>query len=620
MKKKPLVILFLFIMFLYHFSSVTVYATATPMVESEFSTQESVYLQNEKKLRVSIITSEKPICYEDKDGTLQGLPKKILDSFAKKTNIALEYVQAHSYEEALEQLQTGKVDFIGMLSRYSDAASSSANSSDLTMVPYLTTQAVLIQHKNTELSSLQTLTLASVSGRKIQLINTHIREICYADSQECMNAVRCGQADATICDSFTAASLLQRYEAKDLISIPTNMKFEYGFGVLPQTDVKIISALQQSISSFAQEDITNILLQGSHYGSDNLLEFVYRYPFEIICFTVAIMFVFALSLTIYTKVKVRQHQALQGYEESYRLLSDTFGEAGLEYDYLNDSLTIFGQHSKLEIDQTVNDFTDKLQNKLIRIALTKEQWIQMINEGVEGNAFSSEFQCGVKTGEWVWYRLIYTVICTSESHRRPIRLVGCLANIAEEHAEKERLLQLSANDQLAGLLNHKTAEEKIGLLLENQELSYVGMMVVMDIDYFKQFNDQKGHLCGDDVLRTLGQTMRENFSSDDILSRWGGDEFLLFLPGKSYDIQNFTEAFNKIKEKMSAYQYQGESCPVTLSAGVAKSYSGCTFNMLFQQADDALYLAKHHGKNCFWLYSATEQKQTDDREGEQDES
>ncbi|MEG1947211.1 MAG: GGDEF domain-containing protein [Lachnospiraceae bacterium] len=608
MKKNRILLVLCLILHLCFLPTFGVYAEKPLPKEIELSNRELYYMRSKKVLKVSIVSNWKPISHVTKDNTYQGLPVTILNRLSKETGISVVFVPAKSYSQSLKQLSTGKVDMIATLTEYSVPKGNDKESIQLEMIPYITTQSVLIQHKNTNLETIPVVIMADVKGRHAFTQKRNVALMYYVTPQACLNAVRSGEVDAAICDSFTGAALMQKYEARDLLSIPIHSEIKLGFGVLPQTDSRLVSTLQKAVDSFSNEDISRSLIKESAYGADDFIEFVYRYPFEFVCFGAAIMFVTALILITYTKVHVRQHQSLQGYEESYRLLADTFGEAGIEYDYLNDRLTIFGKQSSLDIEEKVDDFKERLRNQSIRMALTEAQLIKIIQDGVDNTSFSTEIQCGVKSGEWVWYRLIYTVVCTTESHRRPIRLVGCLANIEEEHAERERLLKLSSNDQLTGLLNHKTAEERISALLGEEVGSRTGLLIILDIDYFKVFNDQKGHLCGDDVLRTLGQTACEIFTEEDILCRWGGDEFLFFLVEDKNGTQKFVKQIEQLSKSMSHYQYHNDNCPVTVSIGGAQSYPGCTFAVLFQQADDALYVAKKNGKNQFQMYEEAKQK------------
>ncbi|MEG0805067.1 MAG: GGDEF domain-containing protein [Lachnospiraceae bacterium] len=604
MRKK--IILLVFILICNAFFSFSLPASAKEKnTNLQLSANERIYLEKKRTLKVSVITEMNPISYVDKEQNYQGLPIQILNKIEEESGIHIIIIPAKSYEESLEQLQTGKTDLIALFTRY-QSTDIKHKEEKICLLPYLTSQAVLIHHKNLKLNKMEQIILADISGREKFTEKKNVSIICYPTHKQALNAVRCGQADTAICDCFTGNFLMNEYALKDLVLIPSTVMMEQGFGLLPNTDHNLISILNKSIDCFTNGERNRILMEGNKESGNVIQKFVYRYPFEIICFLIALMFVTTLILLAYTKIKIHQHQTFQGYEESYRMLSDAFGEAGMEYDYQKDTLTVFGEKSNLDIQEKVEDFKENLQQKAIRISLTPEQFERIIQDGIQNKSFSTELQCGVKSGEWVWYRLIYTVIATTESHKRPIRLVGCLTNIDGEHAERERLMKLSSNDQLTGLLNHSTAEKIVSSLLEQEE-TRIWTLAIMDIDYFKSFNDNKGHLCGDAVLRQMGIVLRDIFGRDDILCRWGGDEFMIFLVDETSYGKAFSKKIELFQKRMRAYYYQGEACPVTLSIGGANSYPGCTMNTLFQQADDALYHAKEHGKDQFWLYAPTEQ-------------
>ncbi|MEF9917552.1 MAG: GGDEF domain-containing protein [Lachnospiraceae bacterium] len=609
MKNIKFVMTLVLISCLLYFQTIFLQAENSPTTATklDLSDSELQYLQEKKELKVSIIADWRPLISTAADGTLHGVPIMILNKLSEQSNISVKYILAQTYQQSLDQLESGKVDLIGIAMQCPAESTRFTKHSSDAIVPYLTAQTMLIQHNGDSFNNRSHIIQADINGTPYVPYNNKTSTIYYHTPKECFNAVRCGQADITMCDSFTESVLMQQYDARDLISEPTTMMMDLGFRV-SSSDVQLISILERTIGSFSKMDIDANLSTYNKNPNKGLLEWCYHYPFEFICFGCAVMFIVALVLLTYAKVNIRQHQTLQGYEESYRLLADTFGEAGIEYDCLNDCLTIFGQQSNLDIEQKVMDFKEKLNCQAIRLSLTSKELTDIINDGMNGQSFSTEIQCGVKSGEWIWYRLIYTIVCTTESHRRPIRLVGCLANIEAEHAEKERLMKLSSNDQLTGLLNHTTAEKQIRLLLTEDTHARIGLLAILDIDHFKSYNDEKGHLCGDDVLRTLGSFIREIFTSEDILCRWGGDEFLFFLFDSSLYKYEFSERIDLLRKKMNAYQYHQISCPVTLSIGGAKSYPGCTFDVLFQQADDALYLAKQNGRNQFWLYAPTEQE------------
>ena len=116
---------------------------------------------------------------------------------------------------------------------------------------------------------------------------------------------------------------------------------------------------------------------------------------------------------------------------------------------------------------------------------------------------------------------------------------------------------------------------------------------MFDIDFFKRVNDTHGHAFGDVVLREVAATLTNHAPSDSSLARWGGEEFMLLLPGTSA-----TDARDVAKRLCATVL---NACPggveITLSAGVAQYKSGETSTATLERADEALYRVKNTGRN-----------------------
>lgn len=125
-------------------------------------------------------------------------------------------------------------------------------------------------------------------------------------------------------------------------------------------------------------------------------------------------------------------------------------------------------------------------------------------------------------------------------------------------------------------------------------------LIMVDIDYFKSYNDAYGHVAGDTVLKLVAQTIRDNVKASDAVGRWGGEEFGVLLPGASmYEAQRVALRVRRALRRLSFTDGQGKVLPApTISQGVSTypEPSGSA-KTLIEQADAALYQAKHHGRN-----------------------
>ena len=122
--------------------------------------------------------------------------------------------------------------------------------------------------------------------------------------------------------------------------------------------------------------------------------------------------------------------------------------------------------------------------------------------------------------------------------------------------------------------------------------------IIVDVDHFKQVNDTHGHAMGDIVLKQVAKTLSENIRQQDVLARWGGEEFLILLPGADANTgKRVAEYARESIEKMQI-THQDKSIAVTASFGVAASLPKQTINGLVEAADTQLYKAKSNGRNC----------------------
>ena len=135
------------------------------------------------------------------------------------------------------------------------------------------------------------------------------------------------------------------------------------------------------------------------------------------------------------------------------------------------------------------------------------------------------------------------------------------------------------------------------------------VLMMMDVDYFKQINDNYGHAVGDRVLYKIGHLLKSSFRENDIVGRIGGDEFLIFMEGIT------SEEF-AVRRMENLQQYlrelpieELEEHTLTCSMGAAfMPKDGTTFGELYKHADEALYTTKRNGRDGFRIYHEVEEK------------
>ena len=179
-------------------------------------------------------------------------------------------------------------------------------------------------------------------------------------------------------------------------------------------------------------------------------------------------------------------------------------------------------------------------------------------------------------------------------------IVSVNSDITRRKAMEEELRQQAVTDALTGLANRRRLMEAGMHEVQRAERSFEPLsLLILDIDHFKRINDSLGHTAGDAVIRSVAQVCAASVRSFDTVGRLGGEEFAFILP--MTDAAGAFELAERLREAIaqSTLDWQGQSVRATVSIGVAQNSSqSIGFASLLARADDALYAAKHAGRNC----------------------
>jgi diguanylate cyclase (GGDEF)-like protein len=206
---------------------------------------------------------------------------------------------------------------------------------------------------------------------------------------------------------------------------------------------------------------------------------------------------------------------------------------------------------------------------------------------------ANELVClGELSGVW---RFIEISGCSNiDIEGRVERLAGIFSNLM-------RLIDRFERDPLTGLLNRQSFDYRFEDLLEyHQQNPYrkqtldTPWLAITDIDHFKRVNDTYGHLFGDEILLLVSQVMRQSFRFDDLLFRYGGEEFIIIL--SNADAAGAELALERFRQAIQDYSFPrlGE---MTMSVGWARVSAREFSTDIIHKADKALYYAKENGRN-----------------------
>lgn len=195
----------------------------------------------------------------------------------------------------------------------------------------------------------------------------------------------------------------------------------------------------------------------------------------------------------------------------------------------------------------------------------------------------------VLSGEYRWFSFTCRYLYEGT---QPYMAAGKIVDITKQRETEELLTRKSQIDGLTKTLNKVTFQEKMAALLPATDK---GLLFVIDMDRFKQINDEHGHSMGDRVLEGVARSLLDVFRHRDPVGRVGGDEFVAFLAGADDDA--VIDAKREALETLIAEASRSLGVPIAMSVGVARyPQDGATYQQLFDAADQAMYDEKNGGR------------------------
>jgi diguanylate cyclase (GGDEF)-like protein len=170
----------------------------------------------------------------------------------------------------------------------------------------------------------------------------------------------------------------------------------------------------------------------------------------------------------------------------------------------------------------------------------------------------------------------------------------------------ETLSRQATHDPLTGLFNRRYLDQILyGEIAHAQQSGSLLGIVMADVDFFKHINDRYGHKAGDLMLRTVGGLMKSCVRSSDIVCRYGGEEFVIIMPGASEtNVNRCAEEIRSKFEELSV-MFEDQKIQATISLGAAiYPLHGESVDEVFVNADRAMYQAKQGGRNRVVVYSS----------------
>lgn len=314
-----------------------------------------------------------------------------------------------------------------------------------------------------------------------------------------------------------------------------------------------------------------------------------------------LMLVVALVKQREMRVRERAEVRLASNEERWRLALEAAGDGVWDWNVSTNEVQFSAGwcgmlgYQPEEIGTSLDEWSSRVcPEDLPAVQLDLKRHV----EG-ESQYYCNEHRMRCKDGSWKWI-LDRGMVMERDRAGKPMRMVGMHTDISARKAMEERLCELATTDPLTGLNNRRVFVER--MQEESRRLKRYpdrsAIVVMADLDHFKQVNDAYGHATGDEVLIHFANVLRSLIRQTDVAGRLGGEEFALLLV--ETDLEQATHFAERLCRSIhdAPVASGGHVIHLTVSVGVsAMKPTDAQFDDGLVRADQALYKAKHGGRN-----------------------
>ena len=274
-------------------------------------------------------------------------------------------------------------------------------------------------------------------------------------------------------------------------------------------------------------------------------------------------------------------------KQRYRILSETTPALLFEYFPEEDTMIFnynFPDNHERKIIQNYRAFLENtpLVHKM-HINMFKEALLKACKEPVRD---SLEYLSEVSGKGYRWHRTVYTSFM--DENNKIISVIGRIYDVNDEVIEREKQADLAKIDAITGAYMRKAGYSKMEKSV-NSDDTKTAYFIMLDLDNFKMVNDTRGHSFGDTVLKKFSQKAIELIGENGFVTRYGGDEFIIFIKNIQYD--NVIDILNKLHKYMDVMSKEIE-VEIDFSEGISK-WGDKSLEQIFEEADKEMYKRKN---------------------------
>lgn len=565
--------------------------------------QERDFLMKNQQITVAFSPNKGPIQYMDSSGKQKGISKDVLEEVSAFTGLQFSFITLPNMKEMQKGINSGQVQILAGIPMEEEVQEAYAVNFSL---PYLNCDYGVLLPRGGNLDNPEDLRLALTVGLDIPKEFHNTKAVLRFNTiQECIQAVNDRQADFTYGNGYVLEFYSQGYRYQNLSVVPFSGKNQQlCFGVSNNADPCLLSILDKYISHRGPDPFINTIIRNVAVSTqtETVASWISLNPKVSVAIGFLILVLISLLTFLILIGNRRKAMLLRMEHQRYLLLSEVSQEYFYEYNFQTDCLSLnpetaqlFGTKEVIKKWSSLLKETDKLDPGSQKML---EQLYAVCQEKEQPNAATISRGIDIKlptaTGKKRWFRLTRA---TLYRQNRPAYSIGKLIDIEDEYNTYHDLIQKSVSDGLTGLYNGVAAGKMVDRAIQNLR---EGVLFMLDLDFFKQVNDQCGHQTGDRVIQELAEILKQTFRKDDILGRVGGDEFVVFVANTA-NRSFIDKKCRELQEKVGKIQV-GNGLVQSISIGVSIMEPPCQYEQLFQQADAALYFVKNNGRAGYYIF------------------
>ena len=562
-------------------------------MEFNLTGEEQSYLINKQPIKMCISADWTPFEKLDKDNKYIGLGADYYSIIEKNLSTKFELIKTKTSSEALNFIKDDKCDFLSLAVRTPRMESELNLSSTIFKIPLVIATKLNVPFVN-KLEDLKNQKIAvpreyiNIDFFKNKYSNLDIVEV--ENAQEGLKLLKEGKVYGFVGTLYTVSYRIQTEYFNDLkIAGKISDELEFVVGVKKNDEI-LLSILQKSINNIDSLQMKELMNKWAFTIYEKTVD--YTLVWQII---VPFILIFIFGMFFYTKLKL-----LNGKLSDQKKFINTI------LDIQPNMIFIVNKTESVFANKFLLDFFDcknlkEFQQRYLCLAQTFIQEELFFHLGkIDDNSTWIENILKLKSEKRIVSILHPTTNTTKAFNVSIVELEDeqyliSLTDISDTILKQIQLEDKSTHDKLTGAFNREYFESHKNLIInEYTKENHLLIFSILDIDFFKKVNDTYGHDIGDKVLKQFVQIIQNSSRNDDLVIRWGGEEFILLL--KINSIDNAKKVLENIRKTIAQTSFEKVE-HITCSIGATVYKENETIEDSFKRADKALYEAKNSGRN-----------------------